>query len=140
VIIGLGIDALEKERFARVYQRFGLALAQRVCTPHEWQAVASASPMRQQAFCAGRFAAKEAMVKALGTGMANGLSWQHFNVLKHISGAPQAHTTHLAHTLCLQRSAGHPYIWHISLTDTAHSVMAVAVLEARAADQLNAII
>ncbi len=138
MIIGLGIDVLENARFARSYARFGAALAQRICTPVEWQAVAQLSTTRQQAFCAGRFALKEAMVKALGTGMAGGLSWQHFNIVRQSNGAPQAYTTHLAHTLCLQRSGGTPYVWHVTLTDTAHSVTAMAVLESRASAPNNA--
>ena len=71
-IAGLGTDIVEIARLGKndmVNER----LAKRVLTPAEWQQfIEHSSPTR---FLAKRFAAKEAAVKALGTGIGNGISW-----------------------------------------------------------------
>jgi holo-[acyl-carrier protein] synthase len=76
-IAGLGTDIVE---IARLGKGIGAneRLAKRVLTPAEWQQFSEhGTPVR---FLAKRFAAKEAAVKALGTGIGNGISWQHIEV------------------------------------------------------------
>jgi holo-[acyl-carrier protein] synthase len=83
-VIGIGIDLEEIARVERVFSA-PRALA-RVFTPHE---IAYCQPKRRRfEHLAVRFAAKEAMFKALGTGLSGGLHWTHAEVRNEPSGKP----------------------------------------------------
>jgi holo-[acyl-carrier protein] synthase len=84
--IGLGIDIVELERVRAVYQRHPERFVARICTAHERERARQlADPT---AYLAGRFAAKECVLKVLGTGLTQGISWQHVHVIRQPSGAP----------------------------------------------------
>lgn len=89
MIIGLGTDLVEIARIDRVYQRHGERFARRILTPAEYLEFAN----RQccVAYLAKRFAAKEAIVKALGTGFRGLMQWQNIEVLSDQLGKPVAH-------------------------------------------------
>lgn len=81
-MISVGVDIIELDRIRRAVERFGRRFLARVYTP------------REVAFCRGRvpelaarFAAKEAVSKALGTGMI-GVSWREIEVLADERGKP----------------------------------------------------
>jgi holo-[acyl-carrier protein] synthase len=83
-VIGIGIDLEEVARVERVFSS-PRALA-RVFTPHE---IAYCQPKRNRfQHLAVRFAAKEAVFKALGTGLSSGLYWTHAEVRNELSGKP----------------------------------------------------
>ena len=83
-VIGIGIDLEEIARVERVFS-MPRALA-RVFTPHE---IAYCQPKRNCfQHLAARFAAKEAVFKALGTGLSSGLQWTHAEVRNEPSGKP----------------------------------------------------
>ena len=82
-----GVDIIEVGRVQQVLDRWGQRFLDRIFTEGE------------QAYCAGRapnlaarFAAKEATMKALGTGV-RGVSWKDIEVVRHTSGAPSLHLT-----------------------------------------------
>jgi holo-[acyl-carrier protein] synthase len=83
-VIGIGIDL---EEIARVERVFSMPRAlERVFTPHE---IAYCQPRRNRfQHLAVRFAAKEAVFKALGTGLSGGLHWTHAEVRNEPSGKP----------------------------------------------------
>jgi len=71
VIFGIGVDVLESERIAQTLERFGTRFIEHLLMPEEQAQLAhTARPAR---FLAMRFAAKEAIVKAMGTGFAHGV-------------------------------------------------------------------
>lgn len=73
MILGSGIDVIEVERIERTLARFGVRFERRVFSPGE---VAAARGSRRPALCyALRFAAKEALMKAVGTGWSRGVRW-----------------------------------------------------------------
>ena len=74
MIIGLGLDVTELPRIARMYEKYGDIFLRKLLTPNEQTRVPSA-PVP---FLAGRFAAKEAAVKALGSGFSGGIGLQQF--------------------------------------------------------------
>lgn len=79
-IIGIGLDATEIDRIKQVIERFGDRFLQRVFTPGE---VAYANRRRTPApHFAARFAAKEAAMKALGTGHSRGVFWRGIEVVR----------------------------------------------------------
>jgi holo-[acyl-carrier protein] synthase len=85
-IIGLGIDATDIHRIAATIERHGNRFVQRIFTEGE---VAYAMRRRVPAIhLAGRFAAKEAAMKALGTGHSQGVLWRDVEVVRH-GGPPQ---------------------------------------------------
>jgi holo-[acyl-carrier protein] synthase len=86
MIIGLGVDFTEVDRIQAAIDRHGRAFLQRVFTPLE---IAYCEKYRNQAErFAGRFAAKEAAMKALGTGWSHGVRWVDIEVLRELSGKP----------------------------------------------------
>lgn len=84
MIIGTGIDIVQVERIDKIYARFGEKFLNHILTPLELPFV----PRRPAAFLASRFAAKEACVKALGTGFMHGITPKSISVRKAESGQP----------------------------------------------------
>jgi len=85
-IIGLGLDATEISRIEQSIQRFGDRFLHRIFTPGE---IAYATRRRNPGpHFAARFAAKEAAMKALGTGQSRGVLWRDIEVVR-AGGPPQ---------------------------------------------------
>ena len=124
MIFGIGTDVLELRRIESVYQRFGSRFAERVLMPDELRLFNKAKhPVR---FLAMRFAAKEAVVKALGTGFANGLWVRDTGVIADPLGKPEIIFSDRGKAVCQKLGVGGGYV---SLSDEAGLVVAVAVLE-----------
>ena len=89
-IIGLGFDATDIPRVREVFERYGERFLQRVFTDAE---IAYCTRQRDPVpSLAGRFAAKEATMKALGTGHTRGVLWRDIEVVRH-GGPPQLRLT-----------------------------------------------
>jgi holo-[acyl-carrier protein] synthase len=124
MILGLGIDIIEVARIAASYERFGDRFLQRILRPDE---IAYCLSYKAPApFLAARFAAKEAMAKAFGTGLGSKLGWRDMEVGRRESGEPFA-ILHAA-GLELLEERGARGVW-ISLSHTERYAAAVAVLE-----------
>jgi holo-[acyl-carrier protein] synthase len=80
--LGTGVDIIEIFRIAGVFQRYGQRFLDRIYTPEEIAYCRGRAPN-----LAGRFAAKEAVMKALGTGV-RGVGWKDIEVTRQESGAP----------------------------------------------------
>jgi holo-[acyl-carrier protein] synthase len=86
MIVGLGVDITEVDRIAAAIERHGRAFLNRIFTASE---IAYCEKHRDRAErFAGRFAAKEAAMKALGTGWARGVRWVDIEVAREASGKP----------------------------------------------------
>ena len=125
MIIAIGTDAIEVERVQRAvdHPRWGERFRQRVFTPGE---IAYCTRRRRNAESfAARFAAKEAVMKALGTGYAKGVWWRDIEVVRE-SGAPQL----VLHGGAAARAAALGITrWHLSLTHTAGQALAYVIAE-----------
>ena len=86
-ILGTGIDIIECLRIAQMIERHGELFINRVYTDLEIEYCAARKAATQH--YAGRWAAKEAILKALGTGWSRGISWRDIEVLNDKHGAPQ---------------------------------------------------
>ena len=85
-IIGLGIDATDIPRITATIERYGTRFTHRIFTDTE---IAYCTRRREPAIhFAGRFAAKEAAMKALGTGHSQGVLWRDIEILRR-HGPPQ---------------------------------------------------
>jgi holo-[acyl-carrier protein] synthase len=87
-ILGHGIDIVETERIRRLIEHHGDHFLDRVYTPIEQQ-YANRNVKRRIEHLAGRFAAKEAVLKVLGTGWTGGIAWTDIEVLREPSGQPR---------------------------------------------------
>lgn len=132
MILGIGTDLANIERIQGTLDRFGDRFRSRVFTPLE-QAKAASRPHGEAATYAKRWAAKEACSKALGTGLAMGISWIDMAVSNLPTGQPVMHLTGwAAQRLAEMTPAGHSAIVHVTLTDDHPWAQAFVVIEARA--------
>ncbi len=126
MILGTGIDLIEVERIRESHARFGERFLKRILRPAE---IAYCLQYRDPApHLAARFAAKEAISKAFGTGIGSALGWQDLEVARKESGEPYVVLHEGGQRLLELRGAR---IVHLSLTHTQHHAAAVAVLEGR---------
>ena len=88
-IIGTGVDLVEVPRFQKSMKRWGSRFLGRIFTPKEL-AYARSHRASSQQHLAARFAAKEAVVKALGAPKGLGLEWKDLEILNEPSGQPKA--------------------------------------------------
>ncbi|MFP4135462.1 MAG: holo-ACP synthase [Candidatus Acetothermia bacterium] len=116
MIEGLGVDLVSVERLRSVVERRGEEFLQRVFTEKEREYCLSRS--RKFEHLAGRFAAKESIVKAVG----HKLPWLGIEVLSGEDGNPSA-------KLVDEEIVGRPVV-HVSISHTASYAIAVAILEA----------
>jgi holo-[acyl-carrier protein] synthase len=86
MILGIGVDLCEVDRIEAAIARHGERFLTRIYTPAE-RAYCESKTNRTERF-AGRFAAKEAAMKALGTGWRRGVAWRDFEVARAASGQP----------------------------------------------------
>ncbi|AML51252.1 holo-ACP synthase [Falsihalocynthiibacter arcticus] len=129
MILGIGSDLANIERIQRTLDRFGDRFKNRVFTEVEQR---KAERRRDVAGTyAKRWAAKEACSKALGTGLAMGISWKDMAVSNLRTGQPVMEVTGWAkERLAEMTPAGHTAIIHVTLTDDHPWAQAFVVIEA----------
>ncbi|WP_066013215.1 holo-ACP synthase [Endozoicomonas atrinae] len=123
MIVGIGTDIVRIDRIERSLSRLGDAFARRILTNYErlqWLERSSSA-----AWLAKRFAAKEAVAKAFGTGIGK-LSFQHIEVRNNASGAPELLLYDYGLELQDQRAVKR---LHLSLSDEQDNAIAFVVLE-----------
>jgi len=126
VIVGTGIDIAEISRFERFVSENNVALLERLFT------------LRERQYCSGRrlaaqhyalrFAAKEAFLKALGTGLRNGISWLDMEVVNDDLGKPVLELRGIA---AEHFTAAGGDRCHLSLSHDAGCAVAMVILESR---------
>jgi holo-[acyl-carrier protein] synthase len=124
MIFGVGIDVLQARRMKDSYARFGSHLLDRLLLPEE--RVQFERTKRPDRFLAMHFAAKEAIVKAMGTGFAHGVWIRDVGMVQNRWGKPEVIYSERGDRLRRQMGIGEG---HVTLTDEAGLVVAVAVLE-----------
>ncbi|HWZ62054.1 MAG TPA: holo-ACP synthase [Steroidobacteraceae bacterium] len=123
MIFGIGVDVLETARIARTLERFGSRFLEHLLLPEE-QAQLERTQRRER-FVAMRFAAKEAIVKAMGTGFAHGVWIRDVGVVQNAWGKPEVVFSARGEQVRRALGVGEG---HVTLTDEAGLVVAVAVL------------
>jgi holo-[acyl-carrier protein] synthase len=123
MIFGIGIDVLEAKRIDATFARFGAHLVERLLMPQE--RAQFERTQRPQRFLAMHFAAKEAIVKAMGTGFAHGIWIRDVGVVQNQWGKPEVVYSERGDELRQRLGVGEG---HVTLTDEAGLVVAVAVL------------
>jgi holo-[acyl-carrier protein] synthase len=124
MITGTGVDITEVARIHHAVERFGQRFLRRVFTPEEVRYCMAKQNADQR--LAARFAAKEAGMKAIGTGLRHGVTWQDVEVVRELGGRPglQFHgkAAEFAAALGCKRT-------HLSLSHTAEQAIAFVILE-----------
>ncbi len=124
MILGTGLDLVEVARIADLVRRHGERFLKRVYTDAELEYCLPRAS--RDVHLAGRFAAKEAVFKALGTGWSETVSWRQIEILPGPSGAPEA-TLRRGALDRLQAMGGRRV--HLSITHTADLASASAIIE-----------
>jgi holo-[acyl-carrier protein] synthase len=123
MIFGVGIDVLQAQRLRNTYARFGEHFVDRLLLPQE--RAQFERTLRPERFLAMRFAAKEAIVKAMGTGFAHGMWIRDVGVLQNAWGKPEVIYSERGERVRRRLGIGEG---HITLSDEAGLVVAVAIL------------
>jgi len=133
MIYGIGTDAVEVSRIQEVVERRGARFIERILGPREREvhALRSArSPQRGLLFVATRFAAKEAIAKALGLGMRQPMDWQAAQIVNARSGRPEVLADRQLGDYLRERRLR----LHISVSDLENLAIAYAIAETVAPD------
>jgi holo-[acyl-carrier protein] synthase len=123
-ILGVGTDIVECLRIARMIERHGELFITRVYTDHEIEYCSARKAATQH--YAGRWAAKEAVLKALGTGWRRGISWRDIEIRNDRHGSPSVHLRGGARDASDQAGIRH---MHVSISHCRSHAMACAVAE-----------
>jgi len=124
MILGTGIDIVEVSRIKASYEKFGERFLTRILCPAE---ITYCLSHREPApFLAARFAAKEAISKAFGTGIGSELGWHDMEVGRKVTGEPFVILYERGLLLLQQRGAK---VIHLSLSHTEQHATAMAILE-----------
>src|SRR5262245_52518209 len=124
MILGVGIDIIEVARIGASYEKFGERFLNRILLPDEIKYCLTHKIPAP--FLAARFAAKEAISKAFGTGIGKHLGWHDLEVRRKESGEPFTILHGNAIQLLKERGGR---IVHLSLSHTGHYAAAMAILE-----------
>ncbi len=124
MVVGIGIDAVAISRIERLIGLRGERFLKRVFSGAEIEE--GMKRYDRAGFFAVRFAAREAFVKALGTGFGRGVSMHDVEVTKGEWGAPQLRLSQRLAALAASRGIAR---WHLSLTHEEDTALAVVVLE-----------
>ncbi|RTZ15949.1 holo-ACP synthase [Vibrio aquaticus] len=123
-IVGLGTDIAEIERVEKALARSGEAFAKRILTESEFETF---SGLKQQGrYLAKRFAVKEAASKALGTGIAQGVTFHDFSVSNDELGAPVLTLSNKAKQIAQRKGVNQT---HLSISDERHYAVATVIFE-----------
>jgi holo-[acyl-carrier protein] synthase len=124
VILGVGIDIIEVQRIRASHEKFGERFARRILLPAEIEYCLTHKDPAP--FLAVRFAAKEAISKAFGTGIGAQLGWQDMEIRRKESGEPYVVLHGGGVKLIEERKARHVLV---SLSHTVNYATAMAILE-----------
>lgn len=124
MILGVGIDLIEVDRVRASFERFGERFVNRILLPDE---IAYCLQHKDPApFLAARFAAKEAISKAFGTGIGSQLGWHDMEIRRKESGEPFVVLRDKGAALLRERGG---QAVHLSISHTQRHAAVVAVLE-----------
>jgi holo-[acyl-carrier protein] synthase len=124
LILGCGIDIIEVQRVEAACKKFGDRFLRRILRPAELAYCLSHKVPGP--FLAARFAGKEAISKAFGTGIGGQLGWQDMEICRKDSGEPYVVLHGKGETLLRERGGR---VVHLSLSHTVQQAAAVAILE-----------
>lgn len=129
MILGIGTDLIRFSRIKKVFAQFPTSFPKKILHSEEYRKFEVLETEQQHRFLAKCFAAKEALLKALGTGKSQGIKWHDIIIGRHSSGKPYGKFEGQALKV-LQNllPAGTVADIHLTLTDEADFAQAFAVI------------
>lgn len=127
MILGTGVDIVEIGRMRQAHERWGDRLIHRILTPAELEGLRGKKDIHPHV--SARFAAKEAFLKALGTGFARGISWHDMEVQREKGNRPFFSISGRAMELLTEMGAKKI---HLSMSHERQYAIAQVVLEGKA--------
>ncbi|GAB7022698.1 holo-[acyl-carrier-protein] synthase [Salidesulfovibrio brasiliensis] len=122
MIVGIGLDLIELDRIEKTWERQGMRFADKVLTDAEIAQLPKSPVSRLAAL----FAAKEAAVKALGTGFADGVTFQGVEIIHTASGKPEVSFSGEAQKV-MEKLGGKRA--HVTITHSRDNAAAVVIIE-----------
>ena len=123
-IVAVGLDLARIDRFEKVHARHGDRLLERLFTDGE-RAYCDRRASRMASYV-GRFAVKEAVMKALGTGWSSGVTWRDIEVVRKSGSAPELRLHGATARIAQERGVAR---FHITITHDGGMAAAVAIAE-----------
>ena len=130
MIVGIGVDLCEIARIRDAIARYGNGFAARILESREFDAYQALNPSAKPAFLAKRFAAKEAVAKALGTGIGRGFGFHDIAVDHDELGRPVVRLNPNSHVL----SEARQHRIHVSISDERSHAIAFCTIETSSVD------
>ncbi len=124
MIIGIGVDLVDTKRVRELLDRYGERFAQRVFTERERGYCRN--ERRRHECLGGRFAAKEAALKAIGTGLSHGIAWKDVELISGESQPPRIQWHRRAAEIAESRGMKS---CHVTITHDGDMAVAVVILE-----------
>ena len=126
MIVGLGVDLIEIERVKQAHLKHGKRFIDRLFTPAEAKyCLKKKDPYPS---LAGRFAAKEAVIKAFSHGFGGRWKWTHIEVVRALSGKPSLKFTGIMEKLRVQRKIKHV---HLTIAHSKRDATATVIFETK---------
>ncbi len=122
-IVGHGIDIVETSRIKQLVENHGQHFLDRVFTPTE-QAYCARNPKRYFEHLSGRFAAKEAVLKVVGTGWRGGIAWTDIEIRPEPSGQPKIALSGECLRVAVELGISR---WHVSISHIETHATASAI-------------
>ena len=126
MIKGIGADLTDRRRIQRAYDRFGDRFVAKVLCATEIRVFQSMGDGKQVAYLAKQFAAKEAVVKTLGTGFSQGIALHQIEITRRPTGAPAVNLEGRALTRATELGIS---TWSISISDDGDYALAFVTAE-----------
>lgn len=126
MIVGVGTDIVEIERISTMLSKHHEAFIKRILSDDEHRVFSA--QMHPEKYLAKRWAAKEAISKALGTGFTQGVSFQDMIISHTDHGQPLVELSGKTQEIALQKGISH---WSISISDEKHYAIAFVIAESR---------
>lgn len=126
MIKGIGTDLADRRRIQRAYDRFGDRFVAKVLSATEIKVFQSMGDGKQVAYLAKQFAAKESVVKALGTGFSQGIALHQIEITRRPTGAPAVNLESRALARATELGIS---TWSISISDDGDYALAFVTAE-----------
>ncbi len=128
MIIGIGVDIISLVRIKEIYQRHSEHFLTKILTLQEQQKLSKLKDRRFFEYVAGRFAAKEAVAKALGTGIGTKLSWHDITITEN-NGKPEVLINKSSFSKIYPNLLSENINFHLSISHEKEQVIAFVTLE-----------
>lgn len=129
MIVGIGTDLINVDRVSACLDRHQDRFVDRILSNEEMRESSGLNQRVLAKYMAKRFVAKESLMKAIGTGLALGVSWKDISVLNAPSGKPVFSVAGRARELIVAQVNSSSYTLHLSITDTEETAQAIAIIE-----------